>query len=204
VVCWVRAYSFSRGERDYPLDQDSQSISFSSCSVQLAAYTGLVISSRGGCFATFEKVIVRALSQAKSSVPMSWVTLFWSMDAAFCFTLAGMYLLVWWKQRKGWVHLLFSCGALAAGAIAGFELMSMRAETTVQYGALLRFISVQDDYGWRGVSAACGRWRWSSISFSHRILTSGKSRDCGTSHGGEERRSQRRSACRTRGLWSAN
>src|SRR5437763_453041 len=48
-------------------------------------------------------------------------------------------LLVWWKQRKGWVHLLFSCGALAAGAIAGFELMSMRAETTLQYGALLRW-----------------------------------------------------------------
>jgi len=63
----------------------------------------------------------------------------WSMDAAFCFTLAGMYLLVWWKQRKGWVHLLFSCSALAAGAIAGFELMSMRAETTAQYGALLRW-----------------------------------------------------------------
>ncbi len=61
------------------------------------------------------------------------------MDAAFCFTLAGMYLLVWWKQRKGWVHLLFSCSALAAGAIAGFELMSMRAETAAQYGALLRW-----------------------------------------------------------------
>src|SRR5213080_4992524 len=70
---------------------------------------------------------------------MSWITMLWSMDAAFCFTLAGMYLLVWWKQRKGWVHLLFSCSALAAGAIAGFELMSMRAETTAQYGAVLRW-----------------------------------------------------------------
>jgi len=73
---------------------------------------------------------------------MSWATLVWSMDAAFCFTLAGMYLLVWWKQRKGWVHLLFSCSALAAGAIAGFELMSMRAETTAQYGAVLRWAHV--------------------------------------------------------------
>src|SRR5438477_7228062 len=53
-----------------------------------------------------------------------------------------MYLLVWWKQRKGWVHLLFSCSALAAGAIAGFELMSMRAETTAQYGAVLRWAHV--------------------------------------------------------------
>ena len=73
---------------------------------------------------------------------MSWVTLLWSMDAAFCFTLAGMYLLVWWKQRKGWVHLLFSCSALAAGAIAGFELISMRAETTAQYGTVLRWAHV--------------------------------------------------------------
>jgi PAS domain S-box-containing protein len=70
---------------------------------------------------------------------MSWVTLLWSMDAAFCFTLAGIYLLVWCKQRAGWVHLLFSCSALAAGIIAGFELTSMRAETAAQYGAVLRW-----------------------------------------------------------------
>jgi two-component system sensor kinase FixL len=70
---------------------------------------------------------------------MSWVTLLWSMDGAFCFTLAGIYLLVWWKQRKGWVHLLFSCSALAAGVIAVFELTSMRAETAAQYGAVLRW-----------------------------------------------------------------
>jgi PAS domain S-box-containing protein len=70
---------------------------------------------------------------------MSWVTLLWSMDAALCFTLAGIYLLVWFKQREGWEHLLFSCSALAAGVIAGFELTSMRAETTAQYGAVLRW-----------------------------------------------------------------
>jgi two-component system, LuxR family, sensor kinase FixL len=70
---------------------------------------------------------------------MSWVTLLWSMDAALCFTLAGIYLLVWSKQRDTWEHLLFSCSALAAGTIAGFELATMRAETTAQYGALLRW-----------------------------------------------------------------
>jgi PAS domain S-box-containing protein len=61
------------------------------------------------------------------------------MDAAVCFTLAGIYLLVWCKQREGWVYLLFSCSAVAAGVIAGFELASMRAETTAQYGAVLRW-----------------------------------------------------------------
>src|SRR6266480_1897056 len=70
---------------------------------------------------------------------MSWVTMLWSMDSAFCFTLAGMYLLVWFKQREKWEHLLFSCSALAAGVIAGFELASMQAETTAQYGAVLRW-----------------------------------------------------------------
>jgi len=63
----------------------------------------------------------------------------WSMDAAFCFTLAGIYLLVWSKERDGWVHLLFSCSAVAAGVIAGIELISMRIETTAQYGMLLRW-----------------------------------------------------------------
>src|SRR5205809_1213390 len=70
---------------------------------------------------------------------MSWVTLLWSMDSAFCFTLAGIYLLVWFKQREKWEHLLFSCSALAAGVVAGFELASMQAETTAQYGAVLRW-----------------------------------------------------------------
>src|SRR5438093_130995 len=70
---------------------------------------------------------------------MSWVTMLWSMDAALCFTLAGIYLLVWFKQREKWEHLLFSCSALAAGVIAGFELASMQAETTAQYGAVLRW-----------------------------------------------------------------
>jgi PAS domain S-box-containing protein len=70
---------------------------------------------------------------------MSWVTLLWSMDAALCFTLAGIYLLVWFKRREGWEHLLFSCSAVAAGIIAGLELATMRAQTTAQYGALIQW-----------------------------------------------------------------
>jgi len=70
---------------------------------------------------------------------MSWVTLLWSMDAALCFTLAGIYLLVWFKRREGWEHVLFSCSAVAAGIIAGLELATMRAQTTAQYGALMQW-----------------------------------------------------------------
>jgi PAS domain S-box-containing protein len=73
---------------------------------------------------------------------MSWVTLLWSMDGALCFTLAGIYLLVWWKQRDGWMYLMFSCSALAAGVIAILEVTSMRAETAGQYGVILRWAHV--------------------------------------------------------------
>ncbi len=73
---------------------------------------------------------------------MSSITIVWSMNAAACLTLAGIYLLVWWKRREGWVHLLFSCSAAAAAAVAVFELAMMRTETTAQFAALLRWVSL--------------------------------------------------------------
>ena len=73
---------------------------------------------------------------------MSWITIVWSMNAAACLTLAGISLLVWCKQRENWVHLVFSASAVAAAAIAAFELMMMHCETVEQYEALLRWIHV--------------------------------------------------------------
>ena len=73
---------------------------------------------------------------------MSWITIVWSMNAAACLTLAGIYLLVWCKQRQDWAHLLFSFTAAAAAAIAAFELAMMHAETVGQYEALMRWIHV--------------------------------------------------------------
>ncbi|PYI98146.1 MAG: hypothetical protein DME98_05565 [Verrucomicrobia bacterium] len=70
---------------------------------------------------------------------MSWITLLWSMDAAFCFTAAGIYLLIWSKRRQNWVYLLFSSSALATGIIAELELIGMHAQTTAQYSAVLRW-----------------------------------------------------------------
>jgi len=70
---------------------------------------------------------------------MSWVTLLWSMDGAFCFAVAGIYLVVWSKQRKQWEYLMFSCSAAATGFIALFELAMLRSETTAQYGRLLQW-----------------------------------------------------------------
>jgi hypothetical protein len=52
---------------------------------------------------------------------MSWITVVWSMNAAACLTLAAFYGAVWCKQRDNWMHLLFSCSAVAAAAISAFE-----------------------------------------------------------------------------------
>ncbi len=71
---------------------------------------------------------------------MSWITIVWSMKAAACLTLAGTYLLVWCRQREDWVYLVLSCGAIAGAALTGFELAQLHAQTSEQYGALLRWV----------------------------------------------------------------
>src|SRR5437667_5189772 len=64
------------------------------------------------------------------------------MNAAARLTLAGFYCVVWCKQRANWVAWLFSSGAVAAAAIAAFELAMMHAETVGRYEALLHWIHV--------------------------------------------------------------
>ena len=73
---------------------------------------------------------------------MSWITIVWSMNAAACLTLAAIYLVVWCKQRQVLAHLVFSITAVAAAAVAGFELAMMHAGTVGQYEALIRWIHV--------------------------------------------------------------
>jgi two-component system, LuxR family, sensor kinase FixL len=70
---------------------------------------------------------------------MSWITIVWSMNAAACLTLAGIYLLVWFKQREGWAYLVLSCNAVAGAALTAFELALLRAQTSEQYGVILRW-----------------------------------------------------------------
>ena len=73
---------------------------------------------------------------------MSWVTVFWSMSAAACLTLAAFYAVVWCKQRDSWVHMLFSCSAVAAATISAFELWMMNAKTVEHYQQLARWVHV--------------------------------------------------------------
>ena len=73
---------------------------------------------------------------------MSWITIVWSMNAGACLTLAAIYLVVWCRQRESWVHLLFSCSAIAAAAIAVLELAMLHTQTVERYEALVRWIHV--------------------------------------------------------------
>src|SRR5438093_3497353 len=71
---------------------------------------------------------------------MSWIPVFWSINLGACLTLAAFYCAVWCKQRENWVHLLFSCSAVAAAAISAFELGMLNAQTVERYQALVRWI----------------------------------------------------------------
>jgi PAS domain S-box-containing protein len=73
---------------------------------------------------------------------MNWITIVWSMNAGACLTLAAIYLVVWCTRRESWVHLLFSCSAIAAAAIAVFELAMLHTQTVGRYEALMRWVHV--------------------------------------------------------------
>jgi PAS domain S-box-containing protein len=73
---------------------------------------------------------------------MSWITIVWSMNAAACLTLAGIYLLVWCKQREGWAYLVLSCNAVAGATLTAFELALLRAQTSEEYGVILRWAQI--------------------------------------------------------------
>jgi two-component system, LuxR family, sensor kinase FixL len=70
---------------------------------------------------------------------MSWITVLWSINVGACLILATMYLAVWCRERKSWLYLIFSCIAAAAAFIAVFELQLIRAATSEEYGAILRW-----------------------------------------------------------------
>jgi len=73
---------------------------------------------------------------------MSWITLIWTICAGTCLTLAGLYAIVWLRQRKDWENLLFTVAAVAAAVLAILEVNLMRAPTPAAYGEILRWMHV--------------------------------------------------------------
>ncbi len=70
---------------------------------------------------------------------MNWITIVWLMNAGACLALAAIYFVLWCSQRKSWMYLAFSCSAVAGAALTAFELALLRAQTTEQYGVILRW-----------------------------------------------------------------
>jgi two-component system sensor kinase FixL len=73
---------------------------------------------------------------------MSWVTVVWSMIISACFTLAGLHLLIWFKQRTVLGNLLFALSAIATGLFAACEWWMMRSETIAEFGTAVRWLHV--------------------------------------------------------------
>jgi two-component system, LuxR family, sensor kinase FixL len=70
---------------------------------------------------------------------MSWVAILWPMIASACLTLAGIHLLVWFRNRTAWANLLFSMTAVASAAFTLFELWMMRAQTPEELARAIRW-----------------------------------------------------------------
>jgi len=73
---------------------------------------------------------------------MSWIVIVWSMNAAACLTLAGIYFLVWCRQREDWGYLVLSCSSVAGAALTAFELALLEAQSPEDYAVILRWAQV--------------------------------------------------------------
>ena len=70
---------------------------------------------------------------------MSWVTIIWSMIASVSFTLATIYLLIWFRERRSWAHLCFFVLAVGVIGLATGEMAAMYAKSPAAYGAAVRW-----------------------------------------------------------------
>jgi PAS domain S-box-containing protein len=70
---------------------------------------------------------------------MSWVTIIWSMIASVSFTLATIYLLIWFRERRSWAYLCFFVLAVGVIGMATGELAAMYAKSPAAYGAAIRW-----------------------------------------------------------------
>ena len=70
---------------------------------------------------------------------MSWVTIIWAMIASVSFTLATIYLLIWFRERRSWAHLCFFVLAVGVIGLAAGEMAVMYAKSPTAYGTAIRW-----------------------------------------------------------------
>jgi PAS domain S-box-containing protein len=70
---------------------------------------------------------------------MSWVTIIWSMIASVSFTLATIYLLIWFRERRSWAYLCFFVLAVGVIGLATGEMAAMYAKSPAEYGTAVQW-----------------------------------------------------------------
>ena len=60
---------------------------------------------------------------------MSRVTIIWSMIASVSLTLATIYLLIWFRERRSWTYLSFFLLAVGVIGLATGEMAAMYAKS---------------------------------------------------------------------------
>lgn len=75
-------------------------------------------------------------------MPLSWVTVVWSMIVSACLTLAAIYFLVWLRNPRDRANLFFSLTAVSMVAFASCELWIMRVQTIDEGVIALRWAIV--------------------------------------------------------------
>ncbi|MFY8268028.1 MAG: sensor histidine kinase [Terrimicrobiaceae bacterium] len=73
---------------------------------------------------------------------MSWISIIWSMVAASCLTLAGVYLYVWLRQRQELASLMFCIVAASTAGMAACELWIMNTTSLEVYGQALQWYNL--------------------------------------------------------------
>lgn len=73
---------------------------------------------------------------------MNWITIIWSMIASAMLAIAGVYLVVWLRQRESRAYLVFVLLAISTAGIAGTELWMMHSTTIAEFGTAGRWFHV--------------------------------------------------------------
>ena len=73
---------------------------------------------------------------------MSWVAVIWSIIVGIYLSMAGVYLLVWFRNQKNWTNLSFSFWTFSVASWMAFELLLMHSRTPEQYGQILRWMHI--------------------------------------------------------------
>ena len=84
---------------------------------------------------------------------MSWITIFCSMIAASCLTVAVVHLFVWLRARDARTNLLLSNCAFSAAVVVAFDVALMHSRTPGEFAATLLNFAIPLNLNFREITA---------------------------------------------------